>query len=167
MPLMIDLFSGLGGASEAMKTRGWKVVRVELERMFAPDVVANVKHLPIRCRPDLLWASPPCTKFTRQHMKCWYPNDPPPDMSLVEATYQAVRQLKPKFWIMENVIGAQKFIGLCTQRFGKQYLWGDFPLVMMTDYPKRGPWVGRPPEDRAKIPHELSLAVARTIEGAL
>ena len=42
MPMMIDLFSGTGSASEPMKDAGWAVVRVELDPRFAPDVVADV-----------------------------------------------------------------------------------------------------------------------------
>jgi hypothetical protein len=54
---MLDLFAGLGGASQAMIDRGWRVVRVDLEPRLRPDVVADVAHLPLRWQPDLLWAA--------------------------------------------------------------------------------------------------------------
>ena len=43
-PLMIDLCSGLGGASAAMRERGWRVVTVDNEATFSPDVVADVRE---------------------------------------------------------------------------------------------------------------------------
>lgn len=46
--LMLDLCCGLKGASAAMRDRGWEVVRGR--------------------RPDLVWASPPCTEFSRESM---------------------------------------------------------------------------------------------------
>lgn len=47
MPVMLDLFSGLGGASQVMVERGWKVIRVDIESRFKPDIVADVRALPL------------------------------------------------------------------------------------------------------------------------
>ena len=40
--LMLDLGSGLGGASLAMKKRGWNVVTMDIDPRFGTDVVADM-----------------------------------------------------------------------------------------------------------------------------
>ena len=165
--LMVDLFSGLGGASAAMRDRGWLVVTVDIEPRFRPSVVADVRNLPLRCRPDLLWASPPCDEFAREDMP-WSRTGKTPDLSLVRAALRAVELLQPRFWILENVRGAVRYLGPWRQRFAPIYLWGDFPLILAP--PIRG-WKERlsssRPELRAMIPYALSEAVAVAVEQAL
>ena len=41
-PLMLDLFAGLGGASEAMRRRGWEVVTVDNDPVFNCTVTADL-----------------------------------------------------------------------------------------------------------------------------
>ena len=66
MPVWLDLCSGLGGASQPALDRGWKVIRLDLDRSFRPDIVADVRQLPLKpFHVDVLWASPPCTDFTK------------------------------------------------------------------------------------------------------
>lgn len=62
--LMIDLFCGYKGASEAMQRRGWRVVTVDKMRSFNPTFVADVRDWSWQgAKPDLVWASPPCPEF--------------------------------------------------------------------------------------------------------
>jgi len=75
---MIDLFSGLGGASEAFLRNGWQIKRIEIN----PEL-GLVPETEIMCIYDfatwvqdrmdeghafedilLIWASPPCTDFS-------------------------------------------------------------------------------------------------------
>jgi site-specific DNA-cytosine methylase len=106
-PVMVDLFSGLDGASAAMRDRGWRVWSLELDPAYRPSVVADVRRLPLRegLGPDLLWASPPCEEFARASMP-WCHEELPPSMELFAATIEAVRLLRPRWWILENVKGA-------------------------------------------------------------
>ena len=65
---MLDLFSGLGGASQAMgEDPNWEVTTVDFKEKFEPDICADVLDLGPRDFKedyDLIWASPPCTYFT-------------------------------------------------------------------------------------------------------
>jgi hypothetical protein len=162
--VMLDLFSGLGGASQAMVDRGWRVIRVELEEKRRPDVVADVRYLPLApFAVDLLWASPPCTEYSRLDQP-WWPHDKPPDLTLWEAAEQAIRDLQPRWWIIENVRGAQKFHGK-TRHWAAQYLWSNIDFWCQgTGERYKENLGGHNAARRAKVPYSLSELVAWTVE---
>jgi len=136
--IVVDLFCGLGGFSQAFRDRGHRVIGVDI--VPPADVIADVKHLPFngRLRPDVVLASPPCQDFSRWSMrglnvKRGIPHKDP-DMGLLEATIAAVEQLKPRWWVLENVKGAQEwfrpYLGLASMHVGSRFLWGSFPLPL-------------------------------------
>jgi hypothetical protein len=100
---------------------------------------------------------------------------------LVRATLRLVEELRPRFWILENAAGLEKEIGPARQRFRWVYLWGNFPLILsdrnsdkgakwrIGEYGRYGRGLPRwmIPALRAKIPYQLSLAVALSIERSL
>ena len=122
---MLDLFSGMGGASAAFLQNGWEVWRGDFNRVFynkdseyyVPHTVRwdalhdNVPEGVV----DFLWASPPCYEFSMAY------NSPRsiairegkpfhPDMTLIERTREIIDIVKPRFWAVENVVGASKYI---------------------------------------------------------
>jgi len=171
--LMLDLGSGLKGASQAMSNRGWDVVSVDINPDFEPDIVADLRNWSYSGpRPDLVWCSPPCTEFAKFAMPCWYdPAElPNPDMSIVRACKRIVDETNPRFWIIENVRGAVPFfeplLGKPAAIFRPYFLWGYFP-----DLGKPGGWKTKTKHIsssskaiRAMIPEQLSNAVALAIE---
>ena len=71
MKCMIDMFSGLGGASEAFIDReDWRVLRFDnnpLLKDVKDTIICDDMFLLIPGVPgeiDLLWASPPCREFS-------------------------------------------------------------------------------------------------------
>jgi site-specific DNA-cytosine methylase len=168
---MLDLFSGLGGASQAMTDRRWQVVRVDLDPGFCPDVVADIRDFRWGgAQPDLIWASPPCTEFAREFMP-WSRTGRDPDLSLVEATIRIVEETKPRFWILENVRGAVRWLdpilGKPRAIIGPYFLWGFFPPLPSVYFRERIKKESLPSSaaaERAKIPYELSMAVAVACE---
>jgi len=169
--LMLDLFAGLGGASQAMRERGWDVVTVEINPEFQPDIVADL------CtwswdgpRPDLIWASPPCTEFAREFMP-WSKTGKSPDMTLVMAALRIVSEAQPRFWVLENVRGAIRWfkpvLGAPRAIVGPFHLWGFFPELGRVDtssWRKKESLPSSARAQRAKIPYELSLAMAMACE---
>ncbi len=174
--LMLDIGSGLGGASQAMRERGWRVVTVDIDPTFQPDIVADMRTWSWQGeRPDLVWGSPPCTEFAKFAMPCWYDpaSLPPPDMTLVVACKRIIDECHPQFWIIENVRGAVSFfvplLGPPAEMHRPYFLWGHFPLLGNV---RRKSWIRKTKDlpstakaERAKIPTSLSLAVALAIEG--
>ncbi len=129
-PLVIDLFAGTGSATEPFRRAGWEVVRVELDPSFPAEYHADVSewHWHGR-RPDLIWASPPCTEFARESMP-WCRTGKTPSLALVEATRRVIAECDPVYWAIENVKGSTRYLTpilgapLC---LGPVRLYGNFP----------------------------------------
>ncbi len=179
--VMLDLFSGLGGASQAMLERGWEVYTVDINKEFEPDFVCDIREFllkwPKKIKVDFVWASPPCDDFSKAE-KPWYEQDRPSleSLSLIWETIKIIRELTPKFWILENVRGAQKWIGRAPCHLGPFYLWGWFPFSELEKrlgkgrqfYFKSSLWPSPKRKAlRARIPYEISLNVALILEKRL
>lgn len=171
-PTMLDLFAGRGGASRAMRERGWTVTTVELEASFQPDIAADICTWRWEGGPvDLLWASPPCTEFSRESMP-WCRTGETPDISCVLATLRLVHEVQPRFWALENVRGARRWLepllGPPAMRSGPVFLWGRLPFGLL---PRVAPYktkqTGERPDLRSELPYEISLAIARATEQQL
>ena len=67
---VLDLFSGLGGWSQAFKDRGHLVFTVDIEPKFKPNMTADILNLSAQDFPkvssgwDVILASPPCNAFS-------------------------------------------------------------------------------------------------------
>jgi hypothetical protein len=169
--LMLDVCAGLGGASQAMRARGWDVVTLDNDPRFACDITADLTTWTWHGRrPDLLWASPPCQAFARKNMKCFYPNEPDPDMTLMDAARRVIDEIRPRYWVIENVRGAVPYLGAPAHRAGSFYLWGHFPALPANlpgctkGWGHRSRGADRDPARRAMIPIALSTALALAIE---
>jgi hypothetical protein len=168
--LMLDLCSGAGGAGQAMLERAWNVITVDIEPAFAPVICADVRNWQYSGpRPDLIWWSAPCLEFSRESMP-WARRDTMPDMSIALACWRIVETAQPRFYCGENVRGAvpwfRPYFGSPRQHIGPFYLWHNLPLlrVDMRNYRKKESYSSTQTAERAKVPYELSLAVALMVE---
>ena len=176
--LMLDLFSGLGGASRAMKERGWQVITVDIDPKFNPSLVSDIRYFHYDGpRPDLVWASPPCIEFTKASLPlswaCNQKSPPAPDVRLMLEAKRVIAEANPRYWVIENVRGAreyfEKHLGSPRKITGSRLLWGHFP-IFDCDPAGGDKWRLPPSEDRAAkravIPHQVSRALAMAIEQA-
>lgn len=148
MKYMLDLFSGLGGASEAfVDCPKWNVLRVENNPLLSgvPNTVImdinNFTPIGHTEKIELVWASPPCTQFSGgfSSPKAIASRSPEgldsynPDMSLLEKAIEIIEIMKPKYWVIENVVGSiryfRKYLGEPKQIIGPYVLWGNFPII--------------------------------------
>lgn len=137
---MLDLFSGLHGASRQFQLdEWWEVVSIDNNPAMNPTVVMDlgeigaVKDVIELGEFDLLWASPPCVEFYKCRAPFWpehYGKEP--SMRLVRTAIEIISILEPDVWVIENTrAGAhyiQKILGPPRQIHGPFYLWGNFPL---------------------------------------
>lgn len=148
MKYMLDLFSGLGGASEAfVNCPGWNVLRVDNNPLLSgvPNtVIMDIsKFTPLlhKERIELMWASPPCTMFSGgfNSPKSIASRSPggldsyKPDMSLLQKVIEIKEVMNPKYWVIENVAGSiryfREYLGEPRQKIGPYVLWGNFPII--------------------------------------
>jgi hypothetical protein len=144
-PLAIDLFCGLGGWTDGLLAEGYDVVGFDIERHVYGDhrypaqlVIQDVRTLHGSQFKDatLIVASPPCQAYSYRAMP-WKRAKalPPPDNTLFEACFRIQREAceaagRHVPLIVENVKGAQKWVGRARWSFGSFYLWGDVPALM-------------------------------------
>jgi len=154
-PLGIDLFCGLGGFSEGMLAEGFDVVGFDLERHQYGDaqypaqlVLQDVLTIHGRQFKNaaLIVASPPCQSFAYMAMPWARAKQQAREY---ETGVRDVRQLTALFdacfriqreaseaaghhipMVVENVRGAQRWVGRARGKFGSFYLWGDAPALM-------------------------------------
>lgn len=142
---MIDLFAGLGGWAEGGLAEGYRVVGFDIERHQygeakypAQLVIQDVLTLHGSQFKDaaLIVASPPCQAYSYRAMPWKRAKElPPPDNTLFEACFRIQREACEAAGrriplVVENVRGAQKWVGRAGWHFGSFYLWGDIPALM-------------------------------------
>jgi hypothetical protein len=144
-PLAIDLYCGLGGWTEGLLAEGYDVVGFDNERHVYGEhrypgklVIQDVLTLHGSQFRDaaLIVASPPCQAYSYRAMP-WKRAKalPPPDNTLFEACFRIQREACEAAGrhiplVVENVRGAQKWVGRARWNFGSFYLWGDVPALM-------------------------------------
>ena len=156
-PLAIDLFCGLGGWTEGLLAEGYEAHGFDIEAheygeekypgtLFLEDVLtidgARFKDA------ALIVASPPCQEFsymampwTRAKAKAaWIREDETgtarADLTaLFDACFRIQREAIAAAGrhiplVVENVRGAEPWVGRARWSFGSYYLWGDVPALM-------------------------------------
>ena len=67
MPLLLELFKGTGSFGKVAKSKGWKVISLDNEEKFNPDILTDIlkwDYKALNLKPDYISASPPCDTFT-------------------------------------------------------------------------------------------------------
>jgi len=189
----LDLFCALGGWSDGLAAEGFDVTGVEID----PRIAALYKHRVIiadvcSLNPnnfkgfDLIVGSPPCKHFTKlpdhalRKGKIWKwkePKNPKEGMKLVNVFLNFVEIAKPKFWLLENVLGLTEYLNIkprCKAHLSKSMVrcfWGTFPSFLIpSDLSKRKIWYIQGPLrswERAKIPFPVARALGAAVRQAL
>lgn len=156
-PLAIDLFCGLGGWTESLLAEGYDVIGFDIERHVygehrypAQLVIQDVLTLHGSQFKDaaLIVASPPCQEYSYMAMP-WSRAKAKAAAIRADETGAELERLNRLFnacfriqreaceaagrnipMVVENVRGAQPWVGRARYNFGSFYLWGDVPALI-------------------------------------
>lgn len=171
-PLCVDLFCGLGGWTEGFLAEGYDVIGYDIEAhdygtggypgtLILRDV-RSIHGSELRDAAVIV-ASPPCQAYSYRAMP-WKKAKalPPPDNTLFNECWRIQREAIKAAGhyiplIVENVRGAQKWVGRARANYGSFYLWGDVGMVgrrvvAIVDGKPHGRGVAPYPKEAGKTP---------------
>jgi hypothetical protein len=138
--LAIDLYCGLGGWAEGFLAEGYNVIGFDVDRWTYPGrlVLQDVRtlHGSQFRNATVIVASPPCQGYNYRAMP-WKRAKalPPLSNELFDACFRIQREACEAAgrhipMVVENVKGAQPWVGRAKWHYGSYYLWGDVPALM-------------------------------------
>lgn len=156
-PLAVDLFCGLGGWADGLLAEGYEVVGYDLVarsskgRSYPGRLrLADVSELDGEQFADaaLIVASPPCQQYSYMALP-WRRAKEKAAAIRADVSGSSLRSLNRLFdacfriqreaesaagrkipLVVENVRGAQDWVGPARGRYGSFYLWGDVPALL-------------------------------------
>lgn len=151
--IAIDLFCGKGGWTNGLQVRGYHCIGFDIADMgdypgeLVLQDVLTIHGSQFR-NATLIVASPPCQKYSYMAMPWtrakelakWYRDTEHPERivelnALFDACFRIQREASEAAgrhvpMVVENVKGAQPWVGSARWHYGPFYLWGDIPALM-------------------------------------
>lgn len=126
---ILDLFSGTQSIASVFRERGWETFtldfnleftntdwQVDILQVTAQDILERFG------KPDVIWASPPCTTFSvasigRHWNKNHTPKTPEAEIGLqiLFKTVELIKELQPKYFFIENPRGKMRKMPIMEQ----------------------------------------------------
>jgi len=120
---VLDLFAGTRSVADAFASRGHDVYTIEWDKRHSRiDWYADIMKIEAKDilerfgQPDVIWASPPCEKFSVAAIgKHWIKGTDLPKtedtkkaLELLEHTVHLIKELNPRFFFIENPRGKMR-----------------------------------------------------------
>jgi hypothetical protein len=175
---IIDLYCGMGGWAKGLIDAGHQVTGydiVDFSAVYPGNFIQcdllTYTNFPLKI--DVIVASPPCTEFSKSSFpSTWisvkkYPPNIDKGLKLFNKVYEIMKFVKHKYFIIENVRGAQKFVGKAREHKGSRYLWGNYPDFELygTVIDIYGKGKSNNPTIRSIIPYSISRGLGEKLKG--
>tara|TARA_R100001198_G_C5144161_1_gene156625 strand:+ start:57 stop:686 length:630 start_codon:yes stop_codon:yes gene_type:complete len=112
---VLELFAGSRSIGKAAESLGYDVFSSDVNEFHKIDYVVDILNFDVKkvpFKPDIIWASPPCTYFSVASIgKHWNKDHTPKSenallgVAFVKKTIDIIKDLNPKFWYIENPRG--------------------------------------------------------------
>lgn len=119
---VLELFAGSRSIGKVAEGRGHEVFSVDINKFEGVDLVIDILDLTtdmIPFKPDMIWASPPCTYFSVASIgKHWNKDHTPKSenallgVSFVKKTLDIINYFNPKCYYIENPRGKLRKLNL-------------------------------------------------------
>lgn len=116
----IEFFCGTKSFSKVAKELGHETFTIDNDPQHEPDLCVNILDFKISMlpkefqHPDIVWASPPCTTFSVASLRHYWKDGKPKNdkclhgISIAKKTVEVIKELKPKYWFIENPRGMMR-----------------------------------------------------------
>jgi len=111
---ILELFAGSRSVGNAAESLGYEVFSSDINNFKGIDYVVDILNFDINkvpFKPDIIWASPPCTTYSIAAISHHRPKNKPlssfaikSDL-IVKKTLEIIKELNPNKWYIENPRG--------------------------------------------------------------
>ena len=138
---VLDLFCGLGGWTKGFKDifPNAEYYGIDITKLNYPEhfIQADILDWIPDQHYDIVLASPPCTEFSIAKKWGWGTQDERIGLDLIFRTFWLIQEIKPKYYVIENVKGLTEFLPKPTDiikynrhKDGKTaYLWSNIGSI--------------------------------------
>jgi hypothetical protein len=118
---ILELFSGTKSITKIFDKEGYESFTIDMDPSLQPDLCIDIMQITPEMiiekfgRPDVIWASPPCTAFSVASIgthwtggkEAYIPKTEFAKLSqeIVKHTLYLIEELQPKYWFIENPRG--------------------------------------------------------------
>lgn len=207
---IVELFAGTKSFSKIAQRQGATVFTSDIDAEFDTDYTVSITDfdsLKVPFKPDIVWASPPCETFSVASLGHHWTGgkgayEPKTQACIdgierVKKTLEIIKELQPKYWIIENPRGVLRKMPFMNAdgiyRYTVTYcqygdtrmkptdLWSNFPDLVFKPMCKngmpchvsapRGSRTGtqgiKTYKDRSRVPDELCLSVYQQLSAII